>query len=179
MPLNKPIMKKLVFVFALMVIVGCSDKKEKIGIVDYDELAEGYVDFQEMQESIKLTESGFQSKGDSLNQLFQREGQQLQQEVASMSRRKQEERSQEFQNRVMQAQQSFQRDYQQFQASQQVRIDSLTRKIDQTINSYGEDNGYSLILRGGKQSAVLYGVDAMDVTEQVLDLLNGTEETKE
>jgi Skp family chaperone for outer membrane proteins len=167
-------MKKFVGVLALIAVVGCSSK-EKIGLVDYDEISEEYTVLLDLQKDLELAETRFKSIGDSLQMAYQMEGQKLSDELKRLSRKKQEERSQEFQNKYMQAQQSFQRQYSQFQSMQQVKLDSIKGKIESTVELYGEENEFTLILKSGEQGSVLFGGEGLDITDEILERLNEKE----
>ncbi len=164
-------MKKFVGILAVIAVVGCSSK-EKIGLVDYDEISEEYTALQDLQKDMQLAETRFKSIGDSLQMAYQMEGQKLSDELRRLSRKKQEEQSQEFQNRFMEAQQTLQRQYGQFQSMQQVKLDSIKGKIESTVELYGEENEFTLILKSGDQGSVLYGGEGLDITEEILQRLN-------
>lgn len=161
-----------------MALVGCSGNKEKIAMVDFDIIMEDFEAVQEMRQSRQQAEMRFQFVGDSLQRAFSAEGERLQEETRRLSKQKQDERAAEFQQRVMGAQQSIQRSYSEFLEAQQTKEDSLFNVIDKTIEDYAKQNELTLVLRSGKQGAVLYGPEEMDITEAVLGLLNeaGTEE---
>lgn len=164
-------MKKIVGIFAVIAVVGCSSK-EKIGLVNYDEISEEYSALQVLQKDMELAETRFKSIGDSLQMAYQMEGQKLSEELSRLSRKKQEERSQEFQNKFMQAQQTFQLQYNQFQSMQQVKLDSIKGTIESTVESYGEANDFTLILKSGKQGSVLFGGEGLDITGEIIQSLN-------
>jgi len=141
-------------------------------LVNYDEISEEYSALQVLQKDMELAETRFKSIGDSLQMAYQMEGQKLSEELSRLSRKKQEERSQEFQNKFMQAQQTFQLQYNQFQSMQQVKLDSIKGTIESTVESYGEANDFTLILKSGKQGSVLFGGEGLDITEEIIQSLN-------
>ncbi len=141
-------------------------------MVNYDEISEEYSALQVLQKDMELAETRFKSIGDSLQMAYQMEGQKLSEELSRLSRKKQEERSQEFQNKFMQAQQTFQLQYNQFQSMQQVKLDSIKGTIESTVESYGEANDFTLILKSGKQGSVLFGGEGLDITGEIIQSLN-------
>ncbi|PLX05401.1 MAG: hypothetical protein C0594_07500 [Marinilabiliales bacterium] len=73
-------------------------------------------------------------------------------------------------------QQSFYQRAQELEALAMEEDEKMTMAVLEQINSfsvqYGKENGYNIILGAAMDGTILYGDDAYDITEEVLEQLN-------
>jgi outer membrane protein len=55
----------------------------------------------------------------------------------------------------------------------QVKLDSIVTEVKEFVKEYGESNGYTFILGANEAGSVMYGAKANDITDEVLEALNG------
>lgn len=172
MPPNQkhPIMKNWIGLMTLLLLASC--QQDKIAYVDNVKLMDGYSKKQEVEASFQLKSEAFAKKRDSISQAFQLEAQQLQTSTEGMPESKAQEAFGLLQQKGQMMGQQLQQEEQQIQRMGQMKMDSVVAEVRETIQKYGAANGYRFILTGGEGGSVLYGDEASDITEQVLNELN-------
>jgi outer membrane protein len=58
------------------------------------------------------------------------------------------------------------------QGEGQMQIDTLVKQVKAFVKDYGKTNGYTFILGSNDAGSVLYGTEASDITETVIEALN-------
>lgn len=112
-----------------------------------------------------------QEESEGLQKELQQLQQQLDQGQLSLSEERQEELAQQLEDKRI-ALQRFQADSQrELQAKQREMFQRLERRILPLIQQIGQQNGYKLIFNKF-ESGLLYAAPTVDVTEQVLTLLD-------
>ncbi|NRD22179.1 OmpH family outer membrane protein [Winogradskyella litoriviva] len=165
-------MKKIIL--GLMVLVGAAScqEQQKIGFVDNTKVVNEFNKKVDFEESFKIKIDAFNKKADSLNQMIQREAQVFQ---ASASKMKQSVAEEKY-NALLQKKQM--QDYQisneekALSAEGQKQLDTLVKEVKAFIKDYGKTKGYTYILGANEAGSVLYGDDANDITEEILNALN-------
>ena len=163
-------MKNVVWVMALVLLVSC--QQEKIGFVDNVKLMNEYQEKVDADTKFKSEEEVLTKKRDSLSQAYQLEMQAFQTKSQSMSQKKAQEEYGVMQQRGQFIGQQLQQEDQQLQASGQVEMDSIVGKVKEEIKAYGQANGYTYILGGGDGGSVLFGTEALDLTDEIVKILN-------
>lgn len=163
-------MKKVALIFAVILFASC--QKEKIAYVDNVKLFEGINEKEALDKKYETKQAQFTKKSDSIAQLYQFEAQRLQGELQRLSQKEQNEKIEEYTKRRDLISRQLEQELQLIQAQGKEEMDSLVQKVRRKIEKYGVDNGYSYILSGGEGGSVLYGKEAMDITEQVLEVIN-------
>ncbi|WP_425235141.1 OmpH family outer membrane protein [Ulvibacterium sp.] len=163
-------MKKIVFVCIALVVVSC--KQEKIGFVDNVKLMDEYQEKIDIESKFKTKVEALTKKRDSISQAFQLEAQAFQTKAQNMSQKKAQEEYALMQQRGQFIGQQLQQEDQQLQAEGQTEMDSVVSKVKKEIKAYGKTQGYTYILGGGDGGSVLYGVDANDLTDEIIKILN-------
>jgi outer membrane protein len=163
-------MKKGLIGLTLLAAVAC--QQQKIGYVDNITLMDKYDEKIAIEEKYKSQSEAFGRKRDSISQEFQKQAQEFQQQSQGMSQQKAQEQYGSLQQRGQMIGQQLQQEEQQLQQQGQTEMDSLIKKVKAQIKKYGEDNGYDFILGGGEGGSVLYGKEAKDVTDEIVEILN-------
>ncbi|WP_299533671.1 OmpH family outer membrane protein [Ulvibacterium sp.] len=163
-------MKKIAIVYIALIALSC--KQEKIGFVDNVKLMDEYQEKIDVESKFKIKVEALTKKRDSISQAFQLEAQAFQTKAQSMSQKKAQEEYALMQQRGQFIGQQLQQEDQQLQAQGQTEMDSVVSKVKKEIKAYGKTQGYTYILGGGEGGSVLYGVDANDLTDEIIKILN-------
>ncbi|RKN82792.1 OmpH family outer membrane protein [Ulvibacterium marinum] len=163
-------MKKIVVVCIVLVVLSC--KQEKIGFVDNVKLMDEYQEKIDIESKFKTKAEALAKKRDSISQAFQLEAQAFQAKAQNMSQKKAQEEYGIMQQRGQFIGQQLQQEDQQLQAEGQTEMDSVVSKVKKEIKAYGKVQGYTYILGGGDGGSVLYGIDANDLTDEIIKILN-------
>lgn len=163
-------MKNGLLLIAVLLLASC--QQDKIAFVDNVKLMDGYQRKMDVEAAYQEKSQAFAQKRDSISQVFQTEAQLMQNNSKGMSQQKAQEEYGNLQQRAQIIGQQLQQEEQRMQQQGQVQMDSVVQKVKEAIKAYGEDNGYTFILGGGDGGGVLYGTDAKDITEEVLQVLN-------
>ena len=162
--------RKLSFLVAVIMMASC--EQAKIGYVDNVRLMDEYQGKIDVEADYKTKADAMNKKRDSISQAFQAEAQAFQAKAEKMSQKKAQEEYGQMQQRGQLIGQQLQQEDQQLQAAGQVEMDSIVSKVKKEIEAYGKANGYTYILGGGEGGSVLYGTDANDVTDEIVERLN-------
>ena len=163
-------MKKWILGFSLLALAAC--QQNKIGYVDNVKLMDEYQEKVDIEEKYKLKSDAFNKKRDSLSQALQIEAQAFQAKAQSMSQKKAQEEYGLLQQKGQFVGQQLQQEEQLMQIQGQKEMDSMISKVKKEIEAFGKTNGYTYVLGGGDGGSVLYGTEAMDLTEDILKILN-------
>ena len=155
----------------LVAFVACQEQ-QKIAFVDNTKVVNEFNDKKDFEAKFQIKIEAFNKKADSMQKGIQAEAQMFQTRAAKMVQTKAEE---EY-NALLQKKQM--QDYQlnaeekALQAEGQQQIDTLVKQVKSFIKDYGKTNGYTFILGANEAGSVLYGAEATDITETVLEALN-------
>ena len=170
-------MRKLLFIgIAVLTIVSC--QQQKIGFVDNVELVNSYQEKIDTEEKIKAKIEAFQKRTDSLRQTFQLEINDAEIQARKMSQAGIQKLSKDLQDKEQILSQRVQFEQNQIAQESQSQNDSLIQKVKTFVKDYGKKNGYTYILGSNDAGSVMYGEDANDLTQTILEALNA-EYTKE
>lgn len=163
-------MKKVILFLSIIMLAAC--QTDKIGFVDNAALMDSYQERKDVETRFQSKSEAYAKKRDSISQAFQLEAQALQNKTKGMSEKKAQEEYALLQQKGQFIGQQLQQEEQQLQLQGQAEIDSLVSKVKQEIDSYGKANGYTYILGKGDGGSVLYGSEANDLTQEILQILN-------
>ena len=165
-------MKNLfVFVLGFMILSSC-EKPAKIGFVDNSKLVNEYQEKKDVESKLQTKISAFEKRRDSLGKAWQLEIKEAEMRASKMSQSELQKLQQEFQQKEQLISQRIQFEQQQISSESQSQNDSLVKKIKSFIKKYGEDNGYTYILGSNEAGSVMYGQEALDLTDEILKELN-------
>ena len=162
------------------IIIGCivlasftaCQEQQKIAFVDNTKVVNEFNEKKDFEAKFQMKIEAFNKKADSMQKGIQLEAQMFQTRAAKMIQTKAEE---EY-NVLLQKKQM--QDYQlnaeekALQSEGQKKIDTLVKQVKSFIKDYGKTNGYTFILGANEAGSVLYGAEATDITEVVLEALN-------
>jgi len=168
-------MKKILVVLIALVGFTSCNQPEKTGFVNNSELINEYQGKKDLEDRFKVREEVAKKKSDSLAQVYQIEALELQQKLGRMSEKQQQIAAQPFQQKWQLIEQQMKSEQQNFQKDYQTEIDSSIAQVVDFVKDYAKTNGYSYIFGTSDASrSVMYGKDANDLTQVVLDALNAS-----
>lgn len=172
-------MKRVIAVLIIFISLSSCQEQQKIGFVDNTKVVQDFQKKKDFEASFQTKIDAFNKKADSLQKAIQLAAQLFQNRAAKMRQSKAEE---EY-NALLQKKQM--QDYQlgneekALQAEGQKQIDTLVKEVKAFIKEYGKQNGYTYILGANEAGSVLYGAEAQDLTDVILDALNNKDKKTE
>lgn len=164
---------KHIVIIAILVLAFSSCQQQKIGFIDTGEIVNEYQEKKDLEDEFKGKKALLDQKNDSISKAFQLEVQEFQVASKRLSQTKAQEQYQALGQKQQLLQQQIQFSEQQFGQSFNVELDSIIIKVKEFTKDYGKKNGYSLILgTSDATSSVIYGEDANDLTNTILEALN-------
>jgi outer membrane protein len=166
-------MTKFIFSLCLIGMLFSCQEQEKIAFIDNGKVVNGYFKKKDFEAKFQTKIDNFNKKADSLQQAIQSEAQLWQSRAAKISQNKAEE---EYQALVQKKQrQDFQLSNEEkgLQREGQVKLDSIVTEVKEFVKEYGKSNRYTFILGANEAGSVMYGAEANDITDEVLEALNG------
>ena len=164
-------MKRWIGIIALFLFLFVSGPRrleaegQKIGTVD---LARAFDGFQKTKEAEKTLEAQADKKKEERNKKVE-EIKRLKGELELLNEKGKSEK-QALIDQKLQELQAFDRDLNDSLRRERDRtIQEILKEIDDVIETYGRDNGYTLLLN---DRALLYRTKEMDVTDQIIAILN-------
>jgi len=163
-------MKKLLFLAIAIVLVSCN--QNKVAYIDVEVLMKDYEATKELESSLKEKQEKMAKELDSISAPFQLKVQQYYQNQQKMSAKKRAEVESALQQEQQFLQSKQQQASQLLQMENQEKSEVLTKRVDSFVADYAKVNGFNLILGTSGKGTVLYGEDSMDVTTEILEILN-------
>ncbi len=165
-------MKTIFGVLLVAILFVACQEQQKIAFVDNGEVINAYQEKIDVEERFKLKDEAFKKRTDSIGKAFQLEVQDFQINGAKLSRKKQEEQSQALGQKQQILQQQIQMEQQNLTNEFNKEIDSVLSHVKSFVADYGKKNGYAFILGKNEAGSVMYGTDANDITQTIIDALN-------
>ncbi len=143
-----------------------------IAFVKVDQLLESYQGMVEAKASFQVKLVSWQAKSDTLEQELKLAIKQFEEKKESLSKKQNNELSQSLQRRQQQVLNYQQAIREQAQKEDQKITEGVLAQVNAFLESYGQRNGYSLLLGANGNGSILYGNHAIDITEEVITALN-------
>ena len=163
-------MKKLLIILTAIMLASCT--QTKIAYIDIEVLMQDYKATQELENSLKLKQESIAKELDSLQAPFQQKVQEYYENAQKMSAQKRNEVERQLQQEQQLLQARGQQASQELQNENQLRSDALTKRVDSLVEVFAVEKGYKLILGSSGKGTIMYGDKSMDITNQVVELLN-------
>jgi len=163
-------MKTILIFLSAILLLSCT--QTKIAYVDYESLMNNYEAVKLQQETLKEKQTRFNKELEDLQAQFQLKVQDFYKNSPNMSADKRAE----LENTLKQEQESIQTRQQ--QASQELQNENqennniFTMSVDSIVENYAKENKYNLIVRTLGKSNVIYGDETVDITSEILKILN-------
>lgn len=165
-------MKRVIAALIILVSFSACQEQQKIAFIDNGDVINDYQMKIDIEKKYEDQNNAFSKRRDSIGRLYQMEIQTIQMQLANMSQRKQEEESQKFQQKWQPVQQQMQFEQQQMEKGFTTEMDSVISKVNAFVEDYGKKNGYTFILGKNQAGSVMYGTEAKDITEAVVEAIN-------
>ncbi|NLP59070.1 OmpH family outer membrane protein [Lutibacter sp. B1] len=163
-------MKKLVIVVFAILLASCT--QTKIAYIDVEVIMKDYKATKALEDKLKAKQEIMAKELDSLQGPFQLKVQKYYQEAQRMSAQKRAETEQALQQEQQFLQGKQQQASQELQKENQENSEAITKKVDSFVAEYAKTKGYKLILGTSGKGTVMYGDETLNVTKDILDILN-------
>lgn len=171
-------MKKIIVIIALAISIGACNKPAEV-----KEVKTAYVDTSVLMKEYTGTkdlDAKYKAKGEEKGRQLQAEIDRFKQEASNFQAQAQangqawaQQKGAELQRREQQLGQAQQALSQQLQQEGGTEMDSLVSNVKKTIKAYGKEKGFTYIYGTGDSNAsILYAEDKLDITKDILKLLN-------
>ncbi len=161
---------RIALVLFTLLVTACQNNK--IGFVDNGKVINAYQAKVDIEKAFKLKEEAFKKNIDSVSLAFQLEAKDFQAKASRMAPKKAQAAYDKLMEKQQLLQQQTQLQQENIQKEFQEKIDSAISKMQRFVKDYGINNGYTFILGKNEAGSVLYGKEALDITEQVIKELN-------
>lgn len=167
----KPIkMKKLLIIAIALISVSCN--QTKIAYIDIETLMKDYEATKVLEISLKAKQEVMAKELDSIGAPFQLKVQQYYQNQQKMSAQKRAQTEQELQQEQQFLQSKQQQASQLLQKENQEMSEIITKRVDSFVADFAKVKGYKLILGTSGKGTVLYGDETLNITTEILEILN-------
>ncbi|PCH53550.1 MAG: hypothetical protein COC22_02345 [Flavobacteriaceae bacterium] len=163
-------MKKLLILTLALILASCN--QTKIAYINIDVLMKDYQATKALEISLKAKQEAMAKELDSIGSPFKLKVQKYYKAAPKMSPKKRAEAEQALQQEQQFLQSKQQQASQQLQKENQEKSETLTNKVDSLIAVYAKSKGYNLIFGTSGTGTVMYGDESLNVTAEVLDILN-------
>lgn len=163
-------MKKLLIIAFAVVLASCN--QTKVAYVDVEVLMKDYEGTKALESKMKEKQEAKAKELDSLTGPFQAKVQNYYKSAQSMSPQKRAEAEGALQQEQQFIQAQQQQASQELQKETQESYEAITKVVDSLVGSYAKSNGYNMIFGTSGKGTVMYGDENLDVTKQVLEMLN-------
>jgi outer membrane protein len=163
-------MKKLVLIAFAIMLASCN--QTKIGYVNVENLMKDYKATKVLETQLKNKQEKISKQLDSLQAPFKDKVQKYYQNAPKMSASKRAKIEKELQQEQQMLQLNQQQAAKQLQDENKSESEKITNRVDSLVANFAKANGYKLILGTSGNGTVMYGDTSLDVTKEVLDVLN-------
>jgi outer membrane protein len=163
-------MKKLLVLAFAVVLASCN--QTKVAYVDVEVLMKDYEGTKALETKMKEKQEAKAKELDSLTAPFQAKVQNYYQAAQSMSPQKRAETESALQQEQQFLQAQQQQASQELQKETQESYEVITKVVDSLVGNYAKSNGYNMIFGTSGKGTVMYGDENLDITKQVLEMLN-------
>lgn len=163
-------MKKLVIVAFAILLASCT--QNKIAYVDVEVLMKDYEGTKALEVKMKEKQELKAKELDSLTAPFQEKVKNYYQVAQKLSAQKRAEAEAGLQQEQQFLQQQQQLATQELQKETQEGYEVITKAVDSLVGNYAKSNGYNMIFGTSGKGTVMYGDEKLDVTKQVIEVLN-------
>lgn len=163
-------MKKLLILTLAVLMASCN--QTKVAYVDIEVLMKDYEGTKALETKMKAKQELKAKELDSLTAPFQAKVQSYYQAAQSMSPQKRAEAEGALQQEQQFLQAQQQQASQELQKETQDNYEVITKTVDSLVGNYAKTNGYNMVFGTSGKGTVMYGDENLDITKQVLEVLN-------
>lgn len=166
-------MKKLLVVVFAVVLSSCT--QTKIAYIDVADVMDEYKAMISLQEEMTARQQEMAAGLQAAQGAFQTKVQEYYKNEKSMSAAKKQETEQALQQEGQMLQAQQQQMAQMLEQENQTKSEVLVKKIDSVVADYSKKQGFSMVLGTQGHGTVMYGDDALNVTSEIVTILNASE----
>ncbi|RXP64420.1 OmpH family outer membrane protein [Lutibacter sp. HS1-25] len=163
-------MKKLLIIVAAIALTSCSENK--IAYIDVETVMKEYNAAVALETAFKAQQQEMSTELQGLQAPFQTKVQEYYQNAEKMSPAKRAEAEQGLQQEQQMIQARQQQLTQQLQQENQTKSEELIKTVDSLVANYSKSKGFKLVLGTQGNGTVMYGDDALNITTDVIKVLN-------
>lgn len=163
-------MKKVLLLVLVVAFASCN--QTKIAYINVENLMKDYQGTKALEETLKTKQEVMANELDSISAPFQQKVQEYYQNSQKMSASKRATAEQALQQEQLALQARQQQASQILQQESQTLSDAITKKVDSFVKIYAKGNGLQLVVGTSGNGTVMYGDDKLNITSQILDVLN-------
>lgn len=163
-------MKKLLVLAFALVLASCN--QTKVAYVDVEVLMKDYEGTKALETEMKEKQESKAKELDSISAPFQAKVQEYYKVAQSLSPQKRAEAEGALQQEQQFLQAQQQQASQELQKQTQDSYEVITKTVDSLVGNYAKANGYNMIFGTSGKGTVMYGDENLDITKQVLEVLN-------
>ncbi|RZN84485.1 MAG: OmpH family outer membrane protein [Winogradskyella sp.] len=165
-------MKNIFRLLVIAILFSSCQQQQKIGFIDNGDVINDYQMKIDIENSFKVTKEAFEKRMDSIDRNFQVEVKAFQLAQSKMSQKKAQEKYNELGQKNQQLTQQFQIEQQVMKQAFAKEMDSVISKVNDFVEDYGKENGYTFIFGKNEAGSVMYGQEASDLTKTITEALN-------
>lgn len=144
----------------------------KVAYIDVEVLMKDYEATKALENKLKAKQEVMARQLDSLQAPFQVKVEAYYKNAQGMSAAKRAETEKALGREQQMLQAKQQEAAQILQKENQDSSDALTKKVDSVVADYAKAKGYKFILGTSGKGTVMYGDEELDVTKDILEILN-------
>ena len=144
----------------------------KIGVVRTMDLVESYHGIEEARKVFGAKKERWRMGLDTLQQDFHYAVKALDSDRSSLSnseQRKRQERIQDKEKMIVRYTQNVELEMRREEEQLQAEVLDLVNNV---VKSYAEENGYDVVLGATIEGSILHSVDALDITDELIEAMN-------
>jgi len=164
-------MKKLMLLITLVMLVATPALAQKIGYVDLQKALNNSTAGQKAKEEISGKFKSYQDELSSRQEELKKLKEDLEKQAILLSEDARAEKERDFQRKLKDFQR-FAKDVEdELQQKDAYHTSQILKELEGIITDIGKKQGYTMILER-TESTVLYGDPSIDLTDQVIEILN-------
>ena len=171
---NKPIWVAIIILFTIQLtfVIWQVFTPSQIAYIDNNKLLNNYKGMLDARKAFEQKATTWQANVDTLTSEVQKAIMDYEKESTKMSKKEKSLSQQLIKTKQQQLQNYQQAIQQQYQQEDAQMTEQVLAKVNTFLTEYGKKNSYQVIFGANQSGNIIYAVDAMDITDQVLEELN-------
>jgi len=165
-------MKRLTLLIAALLLAATPALAQKIGFVDLQKALNMSTAGQKAKEEISTKFKSYQDDINKRQEELKKLKEDLEKQSILLSEEARAQKERDFQRKVKDFQRFAKDVEEELQQKDAYHTRQILEELEGIIKDIGKKGGYTMILER-TESSVLYGDDSVDLTDQVIEVLNG------
>lgn len=147
-------------------------KRSKIACIDTAKVLKAYKGIEELSKSFQEKNNLFKARLDTLAQDFQKSLVEFEKKRSHLTSVELESEKQKLKRR-QEAYESYNAGNQENLKNEEMKlIQKAVVDVNNTVNQYAKNNGYSIVFGALPNSEVIYASEYIDITDEILEIVN-------